>query len=80
MQSNFYAVIGPVYNEVKFWSLIGGGIWSSFKVIEWFKTLKTNDLHHVQMGIDDLKALMLDQTTSIVNELKELRSDFRSYR
>lgn len=78
-----------VYNEIKFWAPFAGGLWGLFKIVEWVKRIKTNDLHHLQLGLDELRkdvadqtvqinANLKDQTTAIVGELKELRGDMRS--
>ena len=77
-----------IYNEVKFWSAAIGGSWVVFKLFEWFKTLKTNDLAHIQAGIDTLSEKVQEQTALmtkaineqkdvLVSELRELRSDVR---
>lgn len=67
-----------VYDESKFWIALCGGLWSVFKGINWIKTIRTNDLHHIQLGVNDLKTSLDSQTHSIVTELRELRNDFRT--
>jgi len=74
-----------LYHEAKFWvSIIAGGyfVFKAYDVVH--KTL-TNDIPHLQEGIDSLKYEMSDQTRSIVKavndntgEIKELRRDLFS--
>lgn len=68
-----------VYEEAKYWTFFAGIIWGIYKGLDWLKRLKTNDLHHIQLGVNDMKSELQTQTTAIVNELKELRSDFKTY-
>lgn len=82
-------LLSNIYTEVKFWIPAISGLWGIFKIVEWVKRIKTNDLHHIQLGLDELRkdvdkqttqlnANMKDQTDAIVNELKESRSDMRT--
>jgi hypothetical protein len=71
-----------LYNEFKFWSAVSGAFWLVFKGVTWVKEIRTNDLVHIQAGVDSLKKEISDQTGSIVKsmvdntqELKELRRD-----
>jgi hypothetical protein len=76
------------YTEFKFWGPVIGGIWSVFKLVDWFKAIKTDDLQQIKDGIKNFN-VQLDQglqkqTDTIVNsmtvntnELKELRVDVK---
>lgn len=75
-----------IYNESKFWVAFGGALWSVFKGVQWVKSIKTNDLHHIQLGLDENSALvkgvrdeLKDQTNAVVNELREMRQDIRTF-
>lgn len=89
MQVPSNTLLSEFYNELKFWLPAITIGWGIFKTVHWFKTIKTNDLHHVQLGINELnekidsqtvvlKTEINNQTSSIVSELKELRQDFRA--
>jgi hypothetical protein len=90
MQTNYiYNLMSTLYPEIKFWAWFSTVIIAGYKVFNYFKTLKNNDLRHIQMGLESLEKLtknqteavqssMKEQTKSIVDEMKELRSDFRS--
>ena len=54
-----------VYQELKFWIPIISALGILFKTTAWLKNLATKD---------DLKS----QTDAIVNQLKEIRQDFRT--
>lgn len=62
----------------------------AYRAFDWIKQIRTKDLIEIHSGIKDLKVELksgmdnlsnkLDtQTTSVVGELKELRSDFRAF-
>ena len=82
------SAIAEFYNELKFWLPAIGFSWAVFKAYTWIRSIKTNDLHHLQLGIEELnqkidkqtevlKTEINSQTTSLVGELRELRADFR---
>lgn len=79
MQMDSYHLLQYVYNESKFWLAFGGALWSAFKAITWVKSIKTNDLHHIQGSLDSLHGELGQQTDAIVNELRELRQDIRTF-
>ena len=66
------------YPEFKFWGMMGGILWTIYKGVAWVKEIKTNDLQHINQGIMDMENGMKEQTKAIVDELKEIRSDFRA--
>ena len=72
-------VLQTLYTEGKFWMALISSLWLVFKGITWIKEIRTNDLVHIQAGVTDLHGEMKQQTTSIVNELSELRGDIRSF-
>ncbi len=76
MQSSIFI---ELYTEGKFWLSIGGIFFGIYKVIDWFKSLKTNDLAHIQSGVNDLNTKIDHQTVQICDELKGLRSELRTY-
>lgn len=78
MQINSIQLAELIYNESKFWIALAGGLWSVFKGIDWIKSIRTNDLHHIQLGVDNLGVKIDGQTRDIVNELKEMRQDIRA--
>lgn len=79
MQTNSIQLAQTIYNEGKFWAALGGALWSVFKAIAWVRSIKENDLHHLQTGVNDMKDGLNRQTELVVGELKELRADFRSF-
>lgn len=86
MEINSLQVAQSLYNESKFWIALCGLMWSAFKGVAWIRALKENDLHHLQLGVNDVKTGIgevktgLDrQTDAVVNEIKELRADFRAF-
>jgi hypothetical protein len=75
-----------IYPEAKFWSSLVGGLWLVFKGLTWVKEIKTKDLAAIKEGVAEVKNglnnihnEMKGQTVSIVDELRELRADFRAY-
>lgn len=79
MQVNSFQVAQALYNESKFWLTFGGALWTAFKAIQWVRSIKENDLHHIQEGVSDLKEGLDKQTDAIVDQLKDLREDFRTF-
>lgn len=73
-----------IYDQFKAWVFIGGVFFGIFKGLNWIKTLRTNDLVHIQLGVEELKKEMITQTVSFVgsmdkntSEIKELRGDMK---
>lgn len=82
------SLLPELYNEVKYWLPAITLVWGVYGIVHWFKSIKNNDLHHIQLSINEfnqkldtqtvvLKDEINKQTSSIVGELKELRQDFR---
>lgn len=74
-----------LYEEFKFWGPAVGAIYGFWKIVDWFKLLKTNDLRHIQAGVTDLKDELSKQTKTIcdamatnTDQIKELRSDIKT--
>src|SRR5271155_3108131 len=68
-----------VYNQIKFWTPILAGSWVMFHAVEWVKSIRTKDIPALQDSINVLNTRVDDQTTKLVTELKEMRSDFRLF-
>lgn len=79
-----------IYGLLKIWIPILGGAWGIFKVINWVKDIRNKDLIELKCSVDELKVefgTKVDslkeevkvQTTEIVGQLKEMRSDFRTF-
>lgn len=90
--SNWFStpLMRELYDQTKIWVFIGSVCFGGFKLLQWFKTLKSQDLKEIRTGLVSLHTEMKEgfaslrnetqsQTTSVVNELKELRADFRAY-
>lgn len=60
-----------VVNQVKSWTTLLAGIWLIVKLLDWIRSLRD--------GIDELNKELVEQTNSIVNELREMRADFRTF-
>jgi hypothetical protein len=75
-----------VYTFFKFWAPIVAALWAVFKGMSWIKDIREKDFVEVKTGIVDFN-IKLDklhisieaQTNSFVNEMRELRSDFRAF-
>jgi hypothetical protein len=78
MQSSF-SVFHSVYPELKFWASVVGGLWMVFRGINWLKSIKDNDLVHIQLGVNEIKSELKEQTSAVCKELSDLRCDFRTY-
>lgn len=85
MQADHSLFIG-IYQEAKFWGPFIAFLWGVFKVVDWVKQLKTNDLHHIQLGINNFSDELKNQTVTlssnqkaVIDELKAMREDFRTY-
>lgn len=79
-----------VYSEIKYWLSIGAVVWTIMKIMHWVKKIKETDLVNIQSsvsavsneinsGLTTLNAELVKQTSAIVNELKEMRADFRTF-
>jgi hypothetical protein len=79
MQIDTMQLVHMLYDESKFWLALGGFFWSLFKGISWIKAIRTNDLHHIQLGVNEINASLTKQTDSLLRELGELRNDFRTF-
>lgn len=66
-----------VYEESKFWLGLGGLLFTLFRALEWVKQIRTNDLVHIQAGVDTLVQECRSQTVNVVSELRELRADIK---
>lgn len=71
--------VKAIYEEIKYWTAIGGLFFGVFKIVNWFKDLKTNDLLNIHTSVTELKAELKTQTSAIVTELQAQRSDFKTY-
>lgn len=81
MQVFPHITLGQFYNEVKWWAgflgllgFLGGMMYKFFTGVNWVKEIKTNDLHHVQLGLDTMNAGLislkeeLTKQTSAIHE------------
>lgn len=72
-----------VYQELKFWLPLitaGGFLWKVFQGVNWLKSLKTDVLDvkaQLASQTSTLQSQLAQQTNAIVDELKEIRQDFR---
>lgn len=80
----FPPYVVKIYTEGKFWLAIGAFFFAIFNGLSWIKSIKTNDLAHIQTGVEDLKKEMTTQTNSFVQamekntkEITELRGDMK---
>jgi hypothetical protein len=71
-----------IYSEFKFWSGFAAVVIAGYTAFQWVKAIRTNDLPHIQAGVDSLKSEIKEQTGSIVRamdanttEVKELRRE-----
>jgi len=73
MQAPNLEISRQFYTEFKFWGPVIGAIWSVFKIVDWVKALKTNDLTHIQEGITNFNRQLDDgltkQTDAFVNSV-----------
>jgi hypothetical protein len=78
-----------LYPELKFWGFYGGILWAAFKAVSWLKAIKTNDLHHIQLGIDRIGTDIVQlgtqfhsavdrQSEMVVKSFESLRGDIQS--
>jgi len=75
-----------VYTFFKFWAPLVALLWTAFKGMAWIKEIRDKDFVELKTGIVDFNGKMdklhtsIDaQTTSFINEMRELRSDFRAF-
>jgi hypothetical protein len=86
MDINNFSLAHTFYEEAKFWIGIGTAFWILFKAINWVKSIKENDIPHIQNGVNELKTSMesvhtelKEQTSAVVTELKDIKADLRTY-
>ena len=86
MEANNVALFHQIYPEVRWWCSVGGVFFVLYKAVDWIKSIKTNDLANVQVGVVDIKDSLdkvhdevKGQTTAVCTELKEMRQEFRTY-
>lgn len=86
MQMDSFQVAQWIYNESKFWLAFGGALWSVFKGVAWIRAIKTNDLHHIQLSLNEnsdlvrgVRTELVQQTSALVTEFRELRQDIRTF-
>lgn len=79
---NSLQYLPTLYTEFKFWSGFAAVVISGYTAFQWVKAIRTNDLPHIQAGVDSLRSEIKDQTHSIVRamesnttEVKELRRE-----
>lgn len=72
--------------DYKFWLIVITIITAGYKAYDWVKQIRTRDLpdihgeiKNLKTGLDSLGTKLDAQTTSVVGELKEMRSDFRTF-
>lgn len=82
--STFPPYVAKLYVEAKYWLAIGGFFFGLFKGVSWVKSIKTNDLAHIQVGVEELNKKVVEQTSSFVQamekntkEITELRGDMK---
>lgn len=68
-----------VYTEIKYWLTVAAAVWPIFKIVSWVKKIKETDIVNLQTGVSTLNHELVKQTSAIVNELKEMRADFRTF-
>jgi hypothetical protein len=82
-------VVEAIASDVKFWATLIGFLIAGYKAFDWVKQIRTKDLSEIhtglnqlrtefKTGVDGLSAKVDSQTSAIVGELRELRSDFRT--
>lgn len=76
---HFSGVFQTIYAEVKYWLSVGALIWTITKIMNWVRKIKETDLVNIQTGVTNLNHELVKQTSAIVNELKEMRADFRTF-
>lgn len=74
----FHAI--PMWlDQSKFWIMFVGFIISGYKGFRWVQEIRTKDFVEVKTELSSIGAKMDAQTTALVRELSELRSDFRTF-
>lgn len=73
-------------SDYKFWSTVALIIIAGYKAYDWVKQIRTKDIPdlHAEVkrlgtSMDTLGGKVDAQTQSLVSELKEMRSDFRTF-
>lgn len=68
-----------IYEQSKFWIALISFLWAIFKGFNWVKDIREKDLKDIHNGVTSLRGEIQGQTTQIVDQIKELRSDFRTF-
>lgn len=78
--------IQSLAGDFKFWTTLGACVVAVYKAYDWVKQIRTKDIPEMHseikklsVSIDVLGSKLDAQTTSVVGELKEMRSDFRTF-
>lgn len=77
-----YISIATVQTWYNLGKLILGGaaaVATGYKVVRWFQDIREKDLREIHSGVARLESIMEKQTVALVGELKELRSDIRTF-
>lgn len=70
MQANPITAM-QVVDQVKSWTELAAGIWLVVRLLDWVRSLRE--------GIEGLNKELIEQTSAIVTELREMRSDWRTF-
>lgn len=72
--------------DYKFWVTVGGIMWGVYKAYDWVKQIRTKDVPDIKeevkklsLHLGELGTKVDNQTNQVVQELKEMRSDFRTF-
>ena len=74
--------VAVAYEIAKYWLPIFAAMFGLFKVITWVKTSFVDikdKVHNLNINIAGLITKIEEQTHAVVGEVKELRSDFRTF-
>lgn len=76
----------PSYQTIQTWysvgkTAVGVGAFAVavYKVVRWFQDIRAKDLKEIHTSVGRLEIGMKEQTVALVGELRELRSDFRTF-
>lgn len=70
MQADTITTI-QVVDQIKSWTELAAGVWLIFRLLDWVKNLRD--------GIEGLNKELIEQTSAIVSELREMRADWRAF-
>lgn len=86
LQANSIIALQSLANDYKFWMTLTAVVIAGYKAYDWVKQIRTKDIPSIHSeiaklsaGLDTLGNKLDTQTTSVVGELKEMRSDFRTF-